>query len=66
MTLIKKELTGMELLQEDIESIDFIVDQQGGVLFNPVMADGETLNYATFTNTCHPGESENVGWAWLS
>lgn len=62
MTLIKKELTGMDLLQEELENIDFIVDNQGGVVFNPMMVDGETLNYATFTNTLHPGESENVGW----
>lgn len=62
MTLIKKELTGMDLLQEELENINFIVDNQGGVVFNPVMVDGETLNYATFTNTLHPGESENVGW----
>ncbi len=61
MTLITKQFTGHELLQEDLENINFIVD--GNVVkFNPPVLDGETLHYTCFSNTHHPTESENVTW----
>jgi hypothetical protein len=61
MTLITKRLIGSDLLQEDLENINFIRDGEG-VLFDPPVLDGETLNYACFSNTVHPSESENVSW----